>query len=133
MEPTAAAHAAALWSALHLLVLLVLSVLVVRLRGKHKIAVGDAGVPELLAALRAFGNATEYIPAGVAGLAVLAVAGSPALVVHIAGALLFIGRLVHAVGLSGTAGLSLGRTVGMIFTWLAFVFTAAALLLSAIG
>jgi len=42
-------HAAALWAGLHLFLLLVLSVLVVRLRQKHKVALGGEGIPELRA------------------------------------------------------------------------------------
>jgi len=133
MDTIPAAQAAALWAALNLLVLLVLSVLVVRQRRKHKVAAGDGGVPELLQALRAFGNAAEYIPAAIAGLVALALAGAPPVAVHLGGALLLIGRLAHAVGLSGSAAPSLGRTVGMIATWLAYVFLAVALLVFSIA
>jgi len=132
METLPAAAAAALWTALNLFVLLTLSVLVVRQRGKHKIAVGDGGVPELVRAQRAFGNASEYIPAAIAGLVALTLAGAPAPIVHAAGALLLIGRVAHAIGFSGTAGLSFGRTAGMIATWLAYVFLGVALLYVAV-
>lgn len=121
------AHGAALWSGLHLLLLLVLSVLVVRQRQKHRVAVGDGGAPELLQAMRAFGNAAEYIPAGLAALAVMALADVPALAVHLTGLALFIGRLVHAVALSRSAGASIGRAVGMSLTWVAFLFAGVAL------
>jgi uncharacterized membrane protein YecN with MAPEG domain len=122
------AHAAALWSGLLIILLLVLSVMVVRQRRKHRIAVGDGGAPELLQAIRAFGNATEYIPVGVGALAVLAVVGASPLAVHLTGVMLFAGRLVHAVGLSRTTSTSLGRTIGMSLTWLAYVFAAVALI-----
>ena len=127
MELTSA-HAAALWSGLLIILLLVLSVMVVRQRRKHRIAVGDGGAPELLQAIRAFGNATEYIPVGVGALAVLAVVGASPLAVHLTGVMLFAGRLIHAVGLSRTTGTSLGRTIGMSLTWLAYVFAAVALI-----
>lgn len=122
------AHAASLWTGLHLILLLALSALVVRQRNKHKVAVGDGGAPELLQAMRAFGNAQEYIPAGIAALAVMAVADAPALAVHLAGALLFIGRITHAIALSASAGASLGRAIGMSMTWAAYVFAAVALI-----
>lgn len=128
LELNPAAHAAALWSGLNLFVLLVLSLLVVRQRGKHKVLIGDGGVPELLQAVRAFGNASEYVPAAIAGLVALALAGAPPLAVHVAGALLFAGRVAHAAGLSGTAGASIGRSGGMLATWLAYVFLGVALL-----
>ena len=63
MDAVTSGHAAALWVGLHLILLLVLSLLVVRQRRRHKVALGDGGVPELAQAIRAFGNATEYVPA----------------------------------------------------------------------
>ncbi len=125
-------HAASLWVGLHLLLLLVLSALVVRQRQKHKILLGDEGVPQVAQAVRAFGNATEYVPAGLIGLVVLDLAGAAALLVHIAGAILFAGRVTHAVGLSTSGGASIARSIGMTLTWLAYVFLIAATLFTAI-
>ncbi len=96
MDVTASAHAAALWVALLILLMLVLSLLVVRQRSKHKVMLGDDGVPELARAARAFGNAAEYAPAGMAALAVLALVQAPPLVLHITGGVLFAGRVAHA-------------------------------------
>ncbi len=125
---TPASHAAALWAGLLVLLLLVLSILVVRQRQRHRVAIGDGGVEEVLRATRAFGNATEYIPAGLAALAILALAGARPLVVHGVGLLLLLGRLAHAWGLSTDAGLTLGRSTGMTLTWLAFLIAASMLL-----
>jgi uncharacterized membrane protein YecN with MAPEG domain len=133
MDVTASAHAAALWAGLLILLMLVLSLLVVRQRAKHEVMLGDDGVPELARASRAFGNAAEYAPAGIAALAVLTLVQAPPLVLHIVGAVLFIGRVAHAIGLSLTGGPSPGRIVGMIATWLAFIFAGVALLFYAIG
>jgi len=133
MEPNPAGQAAALWCGLNLILMLVLSLLVVAQRRKHRVAVGDGGVPEMLQALRAFGNAAEYIPAALAGLVALAVAGAPPAVIHAAGAALLLGRVAHAVGFSASAGVSIGRTIGMILTWLAYVFLAVTLLVYSIG
>lgn len=127
-----AAGAAALWTALNLAVMLGLSALVVRQRRRHKIALGDGGVPELARAVRALGNAAEYIPAVVAALAVLVLAGAPQQVVHLAGGLLFLGRASHAVGMSITAGPSIGRFVGMLATWVAWLFVIVCLLFYAL-
>lgn len=133
MDATASAHAAALWAGLLILLLLVMSLLVVRQRSKHNVMLGDDGVAELARAARAFGNAAEYAPAGIAALAVLALAQAPAVVVHICGGVLFAGRVAHAIGLSLTGGPSIGRIVGMVATWLAFIFAGVALLFYAIG
>jgi uncharacterized membrane protein YecN with MAPEG domain len=132
MDVTASAHAAALWSAGLIIVLLVLSLLVVRQRVKHKVLIGDDGIPELVRAVRAFGNAAEYAPAGVAALAVLALVQAPLLVLHVAGLALVAGRVSHAVGLSNSGGQSIGRGVGMLLTWLAYIFIAVILLIYAV-
>lgn len=132
MDAIGSAHAAALWVGLHLILMLVLSLLVVRLRQKHKIALGDEGIPELARAIRAFGNATEYVPAGLVAITVLAMIDDTALSVHIVGLLLFVGRVLHAVALSHSGGTSLGRAIGIVLTWLAYVFAAVALLFYAI-
>ena len=132
MEITASAHAAALWVGLHLILLLVLSVLVVRQRRAHGVVFGDADVPALALAVRAFGNATEYVPAGLIAIVTLAVVGAPPTIVHIAGLTLLLGRVAHAVGLSRSGGASIGRTVGVTLTWLAYIVAAVALLFYAI-
>ena len=122
------AHAAALWSGLLLILLVVLSARVVAQRRKHRVAVGDGDAPELLQAIRAFGNATEYIPAGIGALAVLAHVDAPGFIVHLMGLSLFAGRVVHAVAISRSTGASLGRSVGMMLTWVAYLFSAVTLL-----
>jgi uncharacterized membrane protein YecN with MAPEG domain len=125
-------HAAALWVGLHILLMLVLSALVTRQRQKHKTPVGDGGIPELAQAIRAFGNASEYVPVGLAGLIVLDLAGAAPLLIHIAGFVLLVGRVVHAVGMSNNAGTSVPRAVGMTLTWAVYVFMIAATLFFAI-
>ncbi|HEY3948994.1 MAPEG family protein [Phenylobacterium sp.] len=132
MDATPSAHAAALWVGLHLILLLVLSVLVVRQRRKHQVVLGDADIPELTQAVRAFGNATEYVPAGLVAVAVLAVAGAQPIVVHAVGLVLFAGRVAHAIGLSRSGGSSILRSAGATATWVAYILGAVALLFYAI-
>lgn len=133
MDVVNSGHAAALWVGLHLLLLLVLSLLVVRQRQRHKVALGDGGVPELSQAIRAFGNATEYVPAAMVGIAVLAVVDAPPLAVHVAGFLLFVGRVLHGVGLSNSGAASFPRAIGILMTWIAYVFLGAVLLFYAVA
>ncbi|WP_425996932.1 MAPEG family protein [Caulobacter sp. DWR1-3-2b1] len=133
MDTITSGHAAALWAGLHVFLMLTLSLLVVRLRQKHKVAMGDEGIPELARAIRAFGNASEYVPTALIAIAVLAVVGAPPLAIHVAGFVLFSGRLIHAVGLSNSGGASIPRAIGMVATWLAYVFIGVALLFYAIA
>jgi uncharacterized membrane protein YecN with MAPEG domain len=132
MDTAASAHAAALWVGLHLVLLLVLSVLVVRQRRIHRVVFGDGEAPQLMQAIRAFGNATEYVPAGLIAIGVLAFAGAPPMVVHVVGLTLFAGRAAHAFGLSRSGGASLPRAAGVLLTWLAYIAGAVALLFYAI-
>ena len=132
MDVTSAARAAALWAGLHLILLLVLAVLVSRQRRKHGVAIGDGGVPGLVRATRAFGNATEYVPTAIAGLAILGTLSAPGLLVHGLGGLLFIGRVLHALGLSISTGATLPRAIGTLATWIAYLTAATVLLFYAI-
>jgi uncharacterized membrane protein YecN with MAPEG domain len=132
MDATPSAHAAALWVGLHLILLLVLSGLVVRQRRAHGVVLGDDNIPELTQAVRAFGNATEYVPGGLIAIAVLALAGATPMVVHAMGLTLFVGRVAHAVGLSRHGGSSVLRSAGVIATWLAYILGGVALLFYAI-
>lgn len=126
------ARAAALWAGLCLLLLLVLSALTVRQRQTHRVGVGDAGIDPLQRASRAFGNAAEYIPAGLAVLALLVLVGAPPLSLHLAGATLLVGRLAHAVGMSRSTGPSVGRVGGMIVTYLFLLCAAVTIIFYAI-
>ena len=132
MDPAASVHAAALWAGLLLIVLLVLSVRVTRQRRLHRVEIGDGGVPALNQAIRAFGNATEYVPAALAGLALLALVGGPPLLIHPIGLTLFVGRVLHAVGLSRSTSTSWPRAAGALATWISYIAMAAALLFYAI-
>jgi len=127
-----ASHAAALWAGLLILLMLVLAVLVVRQRQRHNVLIGDEGVPELILAQRVFGNAAEYVPAGIAALAILAVTGANGFLVHAVGALLFFGRVAHAWGLTRSGGVSIARSGGILLTWLALLVSGALLLFYAV-
>ena len=132
MPDGASGHAAALWVALHLFLLLTLSALVVRQRRIHRVALGDGGQPALVHAMRAFGNASEYVPAGLVALTLMAVLGVHPGVIHAAGGCLFLGRVLHALVLSRSGEASPLRAAGITLTWLSYVFSGVALLVYAI-
>lgn len=124
------AQAAALWSGLLILLLVVLSVRVVIGRQKHRVVLGDGGNDDMVLRGRVFGNAAEYIPLGVGAMAVLVLLGLPAYCIHAVGGVLFLGRILHASGL--TAGKPTpGRLFGMVLTYLSLMAAAAMLLVHA--
>ena len=132
MDPKLSINAAALWAGLHIVLLLVLAVLVSRQRRKHDVLIGDGGVPALTLAIRAFGNATEYVPTALAGLALLALTAAHPILIHLIGVTLFVGRVLHAVGVSRSQEATWFRAVGVTATWVAYIAMAAALLFYAI-
>lgn len=124
-----AVQAAALWSGLLILLMIVLSGLTVTRRRRHLVAFGDGGNAELTAASRAFGNASEYIPVGLIALILLALTGAPVNLIHAIGATLLLARLIHAFGLLGQKkSPSLGRVLGMVLTYLSLLVAAVTLL-----
>ncbi len=120
---------AALYAGVNILILLVLAVLVVAGRRKHKISLGDAGNEDFSRAVRAHGNAAEYIPAGLVGIQILALMepAAPLWLLHAGGLSLTAGRILHGVGLH-TGVLNAGRMIGMVLTWLSFALIGGGLL-----
>ena len=123
-----ALEAAAVWSGLLILLLIVLAFLVVRQRQAHKVLLGHGDVPSLEQASRVFGNAIEYVPAGVAGLTLLALVGAHPSAIHAVGGALLLGRVLHAFGLSRSPGTSPGRFLGTLLTWTALVLIGTGLI-----
>jgi uncharacterized membrane protein YecN with MAPEG domain len=130
MPDMTSAQAAALWSGLLILLLVILSVRVALARRDNRVLLGDGGNAGVTLAGRVFGNAQEYIPAGLAALALLVLLGMPAWPIHVVGATLFVGRLTHALTLSDRR-VTLGRMVSMTLTWLALIAAGAMLVVHA--
>jgi hypothetical protein len=121
---------AAIYAGVNILLLLVLAGMVVAARVKGQVMIGDGGDEKLFQASRVHGNAVENIPAGLVGLALLAMIypQAPQWMIHVGGGLLTGGRILHAIGLSSTTGRSLGRALGMLMTWSALGFIAIVLI-----
>src|SRR5690349_1340667 len=124
----------ALYAAVNILILLVLAVLVMMGRRKHKIVLGDGANDQFTRALRAHANAAEYIPAGLVGLVLLALLDPavPTWLVHAAGISLTLGRILHGVGLH-TGNINAGRAGGIVLTWLSYLLIAGGLLFAGLS
>ncbi|MBN8606510.1 MAG: MAPEG family protein [Caulobacterales bacterium] len=120
---------AALYAGVNILILLVLAVLVVAGRRRHKITLGDGGNADFNRAVRAHANAAEYIPAGLIGIVLLALMdpASPLWLLHAAGISLTLGRILHGAGLH-MGVLNFGRTFGMVLTWLSYLLIGGGLI-----
>lgn len=106
------------YAALLALLALILAGRVVRRRGQIRIGVGDGGDADLMLRQRVHGNLLEYVPLALLLLLLVELAQAPAWTVHLFGATLLLGRLLHAWGLAHSAGTSFGRFVGTALTWL---------------
>lgn len=107
-----------------------LSFRVIRLRRSFKVGIGTGSQPELARAVRVHGNFIEQVPLTLVGLALLELQALPFYIVHALGLTLMIGRLLHAQGLSSTAGISKGRFLGMALTFMVQFIIALALILN---
>jgi hypothetical protein len=124
---------AAVYVALNALVSLVLAGNVARQRARAKVALGDGGDEKLLQAIRAHANNVEYVPLSLVMLVLLALMQASAVVLHIVGASLLIGRSLHGYGLNKNPGASVPRGVGMLLTFVAVLTSVVVLIINAVG
>ena len=120
---------AALYVSANIFILLVLAVLVMMGRRKHKIVLGEGANEAFTRAVRAHANAAEYIPAGLVGLVTLALfdPATPIWLLHAAGISLTLGRILHGYGLH-TGAFNFGRVGGILLTWLSYLLIGGGLL-----
>ncbi|HLL54566.1 MAG TPA: MAPEG family protein [Myxococcaceae bacterium] len=69
-----------------------------RLRNRHRVFVGDGGVPELQRALRASLNHGAYLPLALILMVVLELSGVPRPMLHALGGGMLLARAVYALG-----------------------------------
>lgn len=106
------------------LIFLGLSYRVVSIRRVAKIGIGTGGNESLSLAVRAHANFTEYVPITLILLFLLMRTAGDAMVAAVLAVLLVIARLLHAYGLSGSGGYSVGRFSGTVITWLVLLLTS---------
>lgn len=107
-----------LYAALLGLLLLGLSLIVVRLRRRHGVPTGDGGHADLARAMRVQANFVEYVPLTLLLLFMLEMSRQPVWALHLLGAALLVGRLLHAWGYLATPKLTFGRALGIGLTWI---------------
>ena len=104
--------------ALNMLLAPILMFRVGQVRIGKKINMGDGGDKLMLSRIRAHGNFTENAPLTLLGLVALAFLGAHPIALHIFGAAFFIGRILHAIGMSGN--FVMGRVIGTLTTLLVY-------------
>lgn len=112
-------------ASLHVLLYVALSLRVVLHRRAHKVGVGTGGDAVLTRKVRVHANFAEYVPLALLMLALLELAGIRAALLWTFGIALLLGRVLHAVGLGGSAGYSVGRFTGAFLTFATLIVMAA--------
>jgi uncharacterized membrane protein YecN with MAPEG domain len=114
------------------LLVVALAVNVSRYRWSLKISSGDGDHPALKRAIRAHANLTENAPLALVLLLAVEIQGFTATAVHVLGAMLVIGRMLHAFGLSRHEGPSVGRVAGILLTWMMILLASVLAIYSVI-
>lgn len=104
--------------------LIFLSMRVGLMRRASKISAGDGGDSELGRRIRVQGNFVEYVPMALIGMLLAELQGASALLVHLIGLLLIVGRGLHATALSQVPQNLQFRFFGMILTFLSLTLGA---------
>lgn len=111
------------------LLFIALSVRTLSLRRKLRIAIGDAGNPQMLRAMRVHSNFAEYTPLTLLLVFMLELQGARAALLHALCLCLLAGRAIHAIGVSQVSESFKYRVFGMALTFTALAGAAIALLL----
>ncbi len=113
-----------LFAALLMIMQMVLMGLVIKQRGTNDVLIGDGGVDAMQQAIRVHGNFVENAPIFLIGLALIELMVGANTWVLVMGAVFVLGRLLHAVGISLTTGLSMPRFIGTVASILVTVVAA---------
>lgn len=111
-----------LYAGLLTLLYIVLAIDIIRLRWRHRVGTGNA--QDLEVAVRIHGNFSEYVPMSLLLLVLMDLTGASASLLHGLGALLFVARISHALGLKLSIGTSWARTVGVLGTFITLMLQA---------
>lgn len=116
----------AIYASFLALFLVILAVPVIKLRRGLRVGLGDGGHQSLQQAIRAHGNASEFIPVFLILLAIYELNRAPVAALHIFGVAFVLARLAHAWGIYSNSGKSIGRVIGVVGTFTTLTILAGA-------
>jgi uncharacterized membrane protein YecN with MAPEG domain len=119
-----------LYTSLLLIFYFVLSINTIRKRRRTKIPIGHFENPEMLRAIRAHSNFAEYVPLNLFAIYLVESQGATPLLVHFLGFSTFLGRLLHAYGISQNNENFKFRIIGMVLTFTSLLTAAGYLAFS---
>lgn len=110
-----------LYAALCGLILMYVSMRIPPMRRKLSVGLGTGSHEALERAIRVQGNFIEYVPMALILLAFSEAGGAAQISVHVVGGALVAGRVLHAYGLGQSAGVTPGRFIGTMLTWIVII------------
>lgn len=116
MNVLPAAQITALYAAVCAFIIVALALGVIVTRFRLRVGIGDGADSRLARAIRIHGNAIEYVPIALILMLVAELNGARPALLHVCGIFLVVARIAHAVGLKRSAGLSIGRGIGVVGT-----------------
>lgn len=105
-----------------------LSIRTIGLRRRLKIGIGAKENDEMIRGMRVHSNFAEYVPITLLLIYFVEIQGGHQLLIHALGALLLVGRSVHAYGVSQINEKFVFRVSGMVMTFTALLISACILL-----
>jgi uncharacterized membrane protein YecN with MAPEG domain len=120
-----------LFAALLALMFFTLTMTVIVTRMTTKTDLGDGDNPSMFRRIRAHGNFVEYVPMGLILLGLNEVSGAGGIWLVTIGALLLVGRILHAAGMIFT--ISPSRVIGTMLTNWSILLGAVLLLIDLLG
>lgn len=121
-------HISSLYAGIAGIILIALTLRVINLRQRFGVGIGSGDQQKLARAIRVHANFTEYTPLALILLVLTEGVGESALLVHIGGSVLIVSRLLHAWGLSHSAGRSMGRFLGTLGSVIVILVLSLALI-----
>ena len=122
-----------IYAALLALLYVFLSARIIKLRVKYQVGIGDGDHPLLQRAIRVQANFGEYVPFALLLLWMYESMNGAPMLVLILGALLCVGRLLHAYGVSQKNETLKFRQAGMVITFIVILITAFSIILKYLG
>jgi len=107
------------------LIYVVISAYAILGRFKHNVNLGDGQNEDMLKRIRIHSNFIEYVPFALLLMVLAEVEGASEKLIHILGIALIIGRIIHPIGVVKVIGPSIGRSGGMVLTFLVILISAA--------
>ena len=118
-----------IYAALLAMLFIFMSLRIIKIRRRLKIAIGDDGNEQLQRAMRVHANFSEYVPLSLILALLVELSNGHNVIVHIICLCLLLGRYIHAYGVSQTEETFRFRILGMQLTFASLTISCVSLII----